>query len=538
MRIRIFSLLGIAALMFSACNKDNNLEVVSSDEKAYMAFSIAMPSTPATKAEAGSIGDANHGDTYVGTANEQAINNVRVVLYAVTGAVKYAFDLQAATNGSAAIAGADVVAGSTASRFVSKGREIEVADYTLAVFINPTTAILTATAEGSGTLIGTKAVIETTPAALISGGVLMSNADGFVSIARAAFMSNATAAASEAAPISVNVDRAVAKIFVGINAGTPLVCNVPDAQIGTDIKWIPNVTNKKMYWVRELAPTLGGVTMETAATLRYNRYAKDPNYTTDFKDKPVADLLKEFSYATNADDGNFVAIGYNDANGIYVLENTMEDAGQYTQVTTTAIVRLNYAPKNITLGDSWFRYNGMAFSVAEYKALLQQAVEEAIVGNVVELAGVPVGFKGHAVGLYQQLAGLTGFVGTETYSDTYINNKMNAGAFDIKWTGSNYLYYYHQGINYYDILIRHFDDTQEPVNMAYGRYGIVRNNVYKLNLETVSGPGRPMIVPMLEPGKPGSPGPEPRPDDNATAFISASVTVLPWFVRTQSVNLQ
>ena len=539
MKIRKFLLLGIAALIFSACSKDNGPKGDSTDEKAYVAFSIAMPSAHDTKAEASNVGDADHKDSYVGTANEQAINKIRVVLYTTNGAVKYVFDLKATTNGTSAIIGEDVSGTTaTASSFISKGREIEVADYSIAVFINPTAAILDATAEGSGTMVKTKAAAETTAAALTSGGVLMSNADGFKSVLKASFSNNADAAKAEAAPISINVDRAVAKIFVGINAGTTLVCNVPGAKLGTSIAWLPNVTNKKTFWVRELAPVVGGITMETEATLRYNRYAKDPNYVKEIKDWSVADLKKEFNYATNADGANFVGIGYNDANGLYVLENTMEADGQYTQVTTTAIVRLNFAPKDINLGDSWFRYNGMAFSVTEFKALLRQAVEEAVNGNVTEIDGVPVGFKGHAVGFYQELAGLTGFTGTETYDETFINNKIALGAFDIKWTGSSYLYYFHEGINYYDILIRHFDNTQEPKNLAYGRYGVVRNNIYKLNLESVSGPGRPTIVPTPEPGPEPGPGPTPGPDDKVTAFISAKLTVLPWFVRAQNVDLQ
>ena len=540
MKIRNFLLLGIAAMMaFGACSKDNNPKTGSIEDRAYVAFSIALPSNHDTKADVTNIGDADHKDSYVGTVNEQTINKVRVVLYTSTGAVKYAFDLKATTNGTGAITGEDVSgASATVSNFTSKGREIEVADYSIGVFINPTTALLEATVEGSGTMAKTKAAVETTPAALTSGGVLMTNADGFKKILKANFSANSDAAKAEASPISINVDRAVAKIFVGINAGTNLVCNVPGAQIGTTISWLPNVTNKKMFWVREIANIVGGTTMETEATARYNRYAKDPNYTKDIKDLSAADLRKEFNYATNADGANFVSIGYNDANGIYVLENTMEAEGQYTQVTTTAIVRLNFAPKDINLGESWFRYNGMAFSVTEFKALLKQAVEEAVLGNNAEINGVPVGFKGHLVGFYQDLAGLSGFVGTEIYSETFINNKIALGAFDIKWTGDSYLYYFHQGVNYYDILIRHFDNSQEPRNMAYGRYGVVRNNIYKLNLESVSGPGRPMIVPTPEPGPDPGPGPTPGPDDKTTAYISAKLTVLPWFVRTQSVVLQ
>jgi len=536
MKIRFFVLLGVAMLVFSACNKDNSQGVDSNGNKAYVAFSVAMPSNPASRADAANVNDANHKDNYVGTVAEQAINAVRVVLFKTDGSVKYAFNLAATTDGSSPVSGVDVVGTPTVSNFVSKGREIEIANYELAVFINPTAAIVTATAEGSGTKIATMRAVETTPAALTSAGILMSNADGFTRVLEAGFSANINASMAESSPIAVRVDRAVAKLFVGI--GTALVPPANGATLGTDIAWLPNVTNKKTFWVRELAPIVGGVTMETATTPRYDRYAKDPNFAAGVKDLSVADLKKEFDYATNADNGKFKAIGYADANGVYVLENTMEAAGQYTQVTTTAIVRLNYAPKDIALNESWFNYNGMVFSVAELKASLQQAVEEAISGDMTtEIAGCPAGFKSNILGFYQDLAEIPDFTSIASYDGALIDAKMATGAFQIKWTGS-YLNYYHLGVNYYDVLIRHFDDTQESTNMAYGRYGIVRNNIYKMDLETVLGPGRPTIVPEPEPGDEPGPGPIPGPDDRPEAFISARVSVMPWYVRVQSVNLQ
>ncbi|MCI7274439.1 Mfa1 fimbrilin C-terminal domain-containing protein, partial [bacterium] len=59
-----------------------------------------------------------------------------------------------------------------------------------------------------------------------------------------------------------------------------------------------------------------------------------------------------------------------------------------------------------------------------------------------------------------------------------------------------------------------------------GRYGIVRNNWYELELGTISGPG--------DPEKPSS---TTDPDDSKKTYISATVKIMDWAVRKQSVNL-
>ena len=60
--------------------------------------------------------------------------------------------------------------------------------------------------------------------------------------------------------------------------------------------------------------------------------------------------------------------------------------------------------------------------------------------------------------------------------------------------------------------------------MGYGRYGIVRNNVYKLTITNITGPGSPILE---------KPGPEP---DDGTPSISANIQVLPWQIREQVVE--
>ena len=75
-----------------------------------------------------------------------------------------------------------------------------------------------------------------------------------------------------------------------------------------------------------------------------------------------------------------------------------------------------------------------------------------------------------------------------------------------------------------------YDDTY-PDNAApdtreanyLGRYGVLRNNWYKLDVTGIRHIGKP------EPVEPG-----PEPDDEVDKYISVKIHVMPWTIRTQS----
>ena len=100
--------------------------------------------------------------------------------------------------------------------------------------------------------------------------------------------------------------------------------------------------------------------------------------------------------------------------------------------------------------------------------------------------------------------------------------------------------YYKDGENYYySSLIRHFSDD-EGVDVPtsgvasasdytlkhLGRYGVVRNNWYEIEINSVSGPGDPAIV-----------KPDGGTDDEAEGYINCTINVLSWAKRSQGVEL-
>lgn len=106
--------------------------------------------------------------------------------------------------------------------------------------------------------------------------------------------------------------------------------------------------------------------------------------------------------------------------------------------------------------------------------------------------------------------------------------------------------FYKDGVAYYNLLIKHFGDVETPwsrekhtentiegiYNAAapatpesnfLGRYGIVRNNWYRIEISGISQIGDPIVV---TPGE--------TPDDKTRNYLSVKIHILPWALRTQS----
>ena len=116
--------------------------------------------------------------------------------------------------------------------------------------------------------------------------------------------------------------------------------------------------------------------------------------------------------------------------------------------------------------------------------------------------------------------------------------------------------YYAGGVAYYNVLIRHFADDETPWNREnhtvnnidgvyktingtslsddqannnyLGRYGVVRNNWYKIQITGIRQIGSPTISGPVGGGD---------PDDNVDNYLSVKIHITPWAVRNQSVEL-
>lgn len=343
--------------------------------------------------------------------------------------------------------------------------------------------------------------------------ITMTNSRGLVTVTEEMFYEDEESAETATNIPVVAVDRIFAKVIFTVDNNLTM----PEgAELG-NIMWALDITNKSTFWVRHLANTAPksdnlGV-METNTTFRKYLYAVDPNWDgisllrKEANGEDISQIDKEAYYAQHynylsAGDLNSGYFSNEPGSGDmeYALENTMAAKEQWEDVTTRVLISANYVPKDFYGGESYYCFAGMAFSHEDiYKMVndempwpygLKEAVEEAVDAGIYDFSdqwSEPVASKSHQV---------------------------NGVPFN----------YYKDGVSYYAVKVRHFDDNLSPGAMQYGRYGVVRNNVYKVNLTKLSGPGSPVI-----------PDPE-GPDDLEEEWISAKIMVNEWVVRNQNVE--
>ena len=485
MKIKNLLLVALLAIGLVSCSNDDEPQV-KNDGNAWTSFSIALPSAKTTRAD--------KGETEEGTKDEQAVEAVRVVLYN-NNLVAYAFDLDVKTDGEANFNGNDVLENATKSVFETKAQKVKKQDYQVLVILNPQGGIKEATNPGKS-LVYLETAIDANVEKFTGSNFLMTNAQGLVTLSQDQLKESEEAAEKATDKVKVPVDRAVAKVFV---SGTPKTVEGSGDKVELQ-GWALDVTNKKAFYMRKMTKTFDGKA-EVIGDERWARYAEDPNFGEVTKENRG----DHFNYLRGIP-SKLNTVGTADENAAYVLENTMEANWQNEDLTTRVILKANYIPKGFEANDSWLSYKGFILSVADFneKLALALALEDGK-----DLAGVPAGFTADMKELSKDVQAIN-------------EGKLVEGESFSK----NNLKYYFEGVNYYPVYIRHFEDA--TTDMQYGRYGVVRNNVYKLTINSITKPGEPEVVKPEEPGI---------PVDKEDSYVSFNVTVQPWLVRNQSVDI-
>lgn len=306
--------------------------------------------------------------------------------------------------------------------------------------------------------------------------------------------------------------------------------------VASDLTWAMDIVNKKSYWYRQMTKKSNGVqetTEEGVATpegvdIRSSFYAEDPNFA-DFAEKGSDDLADEFTYlttetfATSAQkldpykDAPYA--GYwsprteDDAPNlpVYLPENTMTQAEQKRNVVTRAIVKVTLKRENIgneargytldkfvnkgledittyPMGDFFVFLGGDTNGKAQYNADSK--------GKYFILHPEDVAYFREANAVipdYLQASGYT------TITDAIAEFVADHSSFDWKTLSNNetplqspHLLFYKNGEMYYEVPVQHFTTTQVGKG-GYGRFGVVRNNWYKLDVQTILSLGLPTI---------------------------------------------
>ena len=313
-----------------------------------------------------------------------------------------------------------------------------------------------------------------------------------------------------------------------------------------------------------------------AVSYYYRTYwAKDPNYESyvqaDFN------VVKGIPASLNS-------LG-TDA---YCLENTFNVANQNQNQTTGVIVKATLTVNDAESDKSFFTLNGDRSTIYTFAKMLEKPkefyLENASVKAACEdaLTGLASGQQLEASDLVVELTNSDGTTkvtldgtgdaisdftkaGNYTLTSIYVKDasasKFKSGVVPeaLKSTNTTLIEtiknnvgtvsYYKNGEAYYYVLIRHFDETQTPweadkltagLSGSYpdnyqgktaeenwlGRYGVVRNNWYQVNVTGIAQIGD-AEAPVI-PGK---------PDDTREQWIKAEINVLSWAVRTQDAVL-
>ena len=86
---------------------------------------------------------------------------------------------------------------------------------------------------------------------------------------------------------------------------------------------------------------------------------------------------------------------------------------------------------------------------------------------------------------------------------------------------------------YYYIPIKHMssdDIVDNEYEYNVGRYGVVRNHWYKLNINAIKNPG----IPVDDPNQPIIPNDDPDQD----YYAAFEIVILPWHVITNDVTFE
>ena len=318
-------------------------------------------------------------------------------------------------------------------------------------------------------------------------------------------------------------------------------------------------------------------TDDDPAVSYYRTYwAKDPNY----------DSYKSNEF--NAVKGIPTSLN-NLGTDAYCLENTFNVANQNQNQTTGVIVKATLTVNGAESDDnkSFFTLNGDKSTIYTFAKMLEKtkefylenasvkaACEDASTGLadskqleasdlVVELTNSDNQTKVSLDGTDDAISDFTK-AGNYTLTSIYVKDasasKFKSGVPEaLKSTNTTLIEtiknnvgtisYYKNGEAYYYVLIRHFDETQTPwdadkltagLSGSYpdnyqgktaeenwlGRYGVVRNNWYQVNVTGIAQIGD-AEAPVI-PGK---------PDDTREQWIKAEINVLSWAVRTQDAVL-
>lgn len=313
-------------------------------------------------------------------------------------------------------------------------------------------------------------------------------------------------------------------------------------------------------------------------------WAVDPTYSKGVNDGDNAQLFNTVSAAQTMDTylNAFADKSYVQAKpgkAVYALENTFGVDRMKDNQTTRVIIKAHYQKEGVDVKDFYTdnQTDAIFAGDADFKKQVKTVVFKTPVvqnwfkANLAEGSAAAEADKNLDVtlnynGAADKAAGIV-TVASVSLNDAGLTLKSDKAPFpavdDINKQITNVFKYYKGGNAYYTVMIKHFGDAQTPWNngefvtptdtrVSYpyqqhldgtangdfdtsaeqnylGRYGVLRNTWYNIDVTGVDAIGQPTI-PTVTPGTSGG----GKDDDSVEMFIHTRIRILPWAKRSQS----
>lgn len=284
--------------------------------------------------------------------------------------------------------------------------------------------------------------------------------------------------------VTVPVERAVAKLKEITNDYKKAVVTDKDRPAETatgDFVHFEELAlingNTKFYPIKKIRKNDG-----------VNDYVVDPNFEGQSEATKADFYSKDFT--PNTGDAIWqplpkkvegVDIEEKDRTVFYTLENTMTKDDQYNAYTTGVYYKATYEKQGVTKGTNLYKFNGKLYTF--------QTLEDS---KLVQLK--PEGKDP-----------LTDASSIEQFKEIGVAK-------------------YPLGVCYYPFYIRHVNNNN-PNELGVMEFGVVRNNCYTLNVNSVTGIGQNVPV-----------NPEPETPDERDGMLEVVVKVMPWTVRHNNIE--
>lgn len=368
-------------------------------------------------------------------------------------------------------------------------------------------------------------------------------------------------AESEAAT-EVYVERVMAKVSLvdGRDAAKRQYSVTNDAGKTTTYKvelknWVLDNTNRSAYLTRHATTadfkTWAGLKNVKADATRF--IGTTPVGTGDYQKFVRTHWAKDVNYDKNVhptdinrlSDGNEAAVNgaLGAQNPQYCFENTFDVEHMTVDNTTRAILAAQFVEDGKKPADLYL-YDNDTTTLANAATMTADITAAINAMEVVKARGTATDLifeevnahlrrvKSFTIGGVSYAANATDAAVLKVFNTVY----SNIGDINI----------YKDGMVYYQIRVKHFGDDLTPWNRGeakvtttdtypvvnrdanyQGRYGILRNNWYELNVATVNRLGYPAIPPLTD-----------KPDDLLNEYISVIVNIQPWVKKGKEIVLQ